>query len=296
MTARLLAIVGLAHLLTAAAPPKVEDAGKAPRALLRYDVRSGSAEEMKLVTTLKTDQEQGDNHTRTTLPPTEFRTTIGVDAADKDAVSFTLTFERIRTIEAPGLERGSRRSLQRAWRNLNGMRVDMAVTSAGHLTRAKLTLPAGKNMPESLREPMQGLFETLRGLQVPLPAEPVGKGARWVIEDQTSQGGVKLKRRTTWTLKRRRGQAVELAFEAVETAPPQAFELENMPAGMTAKLAGVSSTAKGTLKLDLRRLMPKTADWRKQTEMQVKGRAGRKPFTIKTRAVTTTKIEGKRAR
>lgn len=285
LIALLLPDVGLA------APPTVEEAGAEPHAPLRYAPSQGASFSFKLTTTLRSSQNIAGQASTTLMPPTEFAGTATVEHSDPTAIRLVVQFDAITVQELPALAKSTLRTLKRSWARLAGMKVRVTLSPAGVQTQAKLVLPKDTELPKSLAEPLQSLFQAIRSLHVPLPDQPVGQGAQWVVTREQSTGGVAYSQRTVWTLASRQKNRLELAFETTASAPGQGFEAGDMPAGMTARVKSLTGQAKGTLTVDLAGPVCTQMKASDQLELVLEGRAGRRPFEISTRAETTTTVQ-----
>src|SRR5205085_96475 len=87
----------------------------------------------------------------------------------------------------------------------------------------------------------------------PLPEEAVGKGAKWEVTMRIG-GRVQLTQVATVTVKELGEAGVELSLEVVQNAPQQ--EIKMAVPGAKAELISLESKGSGSLKADLRSVVP----------------------------------------
>ncbi len=283
-------------LLCLAAPPELGDAGKKPHVALRYaPAAAANAQRFVATTELKTTQTVAGSPAVTVQPRLEIGGLAKVTRADERGFAFELRIETVDAKKTKGADAGSARTAQKLWSTVLPIRVTFEIDARGRQERAQLKLPEGVAMPEPLRDPLQTVYELVRGMHAPLPAEPVGVGGTWTVSTDRVEAGVRTRRKTTWRLASRRGDRVELTFEATEKAEPQAFDAGDLPEGMTARLEAVEGTATGRLVVDLGRPVPTRLEHTHTITMKIEGRAGLKPFTIRTDATTKVTLEAQNA-
>jgi hypothetical protein len=291
-----MSVIGLvlATALLSSPPVTLQDPGKPPLKSVHYAPRKGIGQPFSAVTDMRIQQDVAGQISESRQPTLTWTGKAGVTAATKGGgFSMRLTVEAVSAPRrARGVEPGAGRTANRLWGTVMPIRVEIDVDAKGRQERAQLKLPKGVKIPEGLREPLQGFYGLLRALHVPLPVEPIGTGATWLVVGSRTEAGTAIERRTVWTLKQRKGRRLTLAFETTESADEQLFESGGLPKGMDARLAGVSGVTRGELILDLGRPLPRQLTQEGTLEMRVEGRAGTKPFVLKTKATTKLSLNG----
>src|SRR5262249_44905917 len=143
---------------------------------------------------------------------------------------------------------------------------------------SETTLPP--DAPASARgtlDSMQGML----GQASPLPAEPVGVGARWETEAVLHQNGLEMHQVSRFTLRERAGSRVKLDVEIEQSAPAQEMKIPSGK-GATAHLESLRGTGGGTLELDLGRVVPRRGrlDLDLDSQMEMKVPAGGQSMSI----------------
>jgi hypothetical protein len=113
----------------------------------------------------------------------------------------------------------------------------------------------------AVAQQVDGLMNTINQLAAPLPAEPVGEGARWVTRGVAQTMGVELRTEQTSTLRRAEGRTLVLRIDGTQGAVPGPVDSPQLTEGVTATLEALTGTILGRMTLDLDRLVPtSTAD------------------------------------
>jgi hypothetical protein len=111
------------------------------------------------------------------------------------------------------------------------------------------------DLPEELDPGVRATLERTRGeldaLALPLPADPVGVGARWRATTTSRIGGFPLRQETTYELTGLEDGAVQYTAEVRQFAEDQDVALDGLPEGTTARLVSsrVEGSASGTMDL-----------------------------------------------
>ena len=131
-----------------------------------------------------------------------------------------------------------------------------AMSSRGFVLDAQISVPP--NADANARQTIDSLRDSLRQLAAPLPAEPVGRGARWRVTMPIDAGGISMQQVALYTLDEVRGERGHVQVAITQTARPQALRTPGMPAGTTARLESLRGSGSATAELDLTRLVSTT--------------------------------------
>jgi hypothetical protein len=114
-------------------------------------------------------------------------------------------------------------------------------------------------VPPSNRVMLQvasGLRQTLTQLSPPLPAEPIGVGAKWKVKRAVEQNGVPAVEEDSYELIARMGDQLRIKLVMTQTATPQEVHAANVPPGTKVRLDALESSGNGEILLDLGKPMP----------------------------------------
>jgi hypothetical protein len=121
---------------------------------------------------------------------------------------------------------------------------------------------------------------------VGLPREPVGVGARWAIRAPVTAGPWSLQRLAIYTLERIDGDTLTLRVEAHQTASDINLSVDGPRKALNATLHALDATERGTLTLNLTRLLP-TADLSLDMRLWVTPHNSERPTLTHTKARLT---------
>ncbi len=142
--------------------------------------------------------------------------------------------------------------LNKALAGTKGVTGSAIINERGFNRNTVINVPA--TAPAQVKQTMAGMQQSMESMASPLPAQPVGIGARWKLYQTVSNQGMKLQQVTEFRVVRLWPHQVELATRVTQTARPQTLTL---PTG-TARLTRYRATGKGTVIIDLRRLVPRS--------------------------------------
>ena len=161
---------------------------------------------------------------------------------------------------------------------LVGLTGTLTVTDLGRTVHHAVTAPPTAALTEEERNRMDALGHRVQQVALPLPAEPVGIGATWRIDDTLVTGPMRLDVVTTATLVEREGPRVTVRLSsAIARAPDEvAIELD----GFTGKVKelDVRGSQEVTLRLDRPVAIDRTS--RIWTHVVVRGWRGPFPVTV----------------
>ncbi len=227
---------------------RLVDAGSEPRAPLRLEVPQGYSSLVDIRMGTSVDLGMG---AAMNMPP--MRLSLRFDAKEASADHVRYAFE----IVDVGVDAGDpmmKGPLEEALKPMVGFAGEASLDARGNSTGLVMKPPPG--LPKELAG---NLDQGLTMVGAPLPVEPVGVGARWSVDQDVDQQGLKVKQTTTWTLVSREGSLVILDTEVQQTAPPQEMNHPNLTPGSTVKLSRFDSKGTGRTELDLRSLVPNAA-------------------------------------
>ncbi len=143
------------------------------------------------------------------------------------------------------------------------------VSDRGFTREVKIQAPSGIGAQEQqLLASMQQSFEQM---SAPLPAEPVGKQARWKTTATISLNGMTIEQTAMTELVQQQGKRLKLKISITQSAKPQRINAN----GVTAELTKYEGSGGGEISTDLGRVTPKAAtmDMKSHTELTAGGQA-----------------------
>ncbi len=239
--------------------------GAEPRLAPRYALVAGL--EQRAALAMSTELELGATGQRmpTALPKTRMLLTATVGPDADTASPERETTVRLAIAEAglaPGAEPGPTRAGERlaeVIRALRGLEGQKLVSARGLSRRFSLAFPEGHAGPDTvaaLAPIVQGFERAIDQMTVPLPAEPIGVGAKWEVQDQVEEAGMMLDQTTTFEATAVARDKLTLRFAVTLAAPPGELA-GTLAGGLSAKVKSLSGSGEGTIEVDLTRPLPK---------------------------------------
>lgn len=230
------------------------DPGAEPRRELRYKFQPNHTETMVVETTNVMTVEKGNGK----QPPIEMptvRTTVKIYAGDLSPegnlpVGFKLHRVDL-TVNSeidPAIVNGMRENVRR----MLGLYGSATVTPRGLAEDEKIHVPPGVDAKsKSLLESLKKSFNQI----VPLPAEPVGKGARWRVPLPVETPQASLTPVYIFTLSDLQGDKAKFDVKAKQGASPKKTDPPDAAPDENASLESQDSFGTGTMEIDLTKLV-----------------------------------------
>jgi hypothetical protein len=130
--------------------------------------------------------------------------------------------------------------------------VDSQGLSRGVSTEA----PSGASDAGATGQMIEQVRQTLRDMAAPLPAQEVGKGARWTKLSELVAKDAVLTQTDAFTLLGLQGNGGTLDDVLAQTAPPQVLRSPGAPDGAEARLESMLASGDAKTHFDLTRLVP----------------------------------------
>lgn len=245
-------------------------AGRAPTRTLRLIVRPGFHQTVTMTMGMvMAMQSAGKDLVPMTRIP-EVRTTLELDAVgivgDGD-LRCTFKITRAELAPDPRANPAVVAAMKQAILGLDGLSGFVVMTSRGFTREADFQV--GATVDPQLKELLNGMRQSLYQLSAPLPAEPVGKGARWETTTKLEMNGMSLGQIGTYDLVELSGNSAKLDVSLKQTAGNQKIQRN----GMSVDLISLASSGTGHMALDFTRLIaaPATISVKSAMEMETMG-------------------------
>ncbi len=223
--------------------------GDEPRKALRYAFHAGAKEsatmDMRMALSLAVD---GDKRAMPTAPVSISVSLVEEKVLPSGNLDYAFTLDTIDIAKDADPSFAPYKTVLAA---LQGTKGEMEVTPQGRTEKVTITPPAGAS--DQIAEITEQLVGALRDMMVPLPDEPVGKGAQWKVTGPFPVKPVVAARTTTCTLTSLAG--TKGTVEAVEEVggSPQTI---TTPGGQRADLQAMKGAGTRKASFDLTRLVP----------------------------------------
>ncbi|MCX4246851.1 DUF6263 family protein [Paraliomyxa miuraensis] len=239
-------------------PPRVqvEVPGAEPLRPLRLHPAAGTRESMEMSVGMTMSMRNGAQDLPSIPVPTT-KTRLSAVLEEVTAEEFTVrhAVDAVEVVPVPGTPPQVLEQVRQSVEPLARYRAVVRMDPRGAVRGGQVELP--RDVPALVHQTMQQMTQNLGQLAVPLPAEPVGVGASWTATHELEQNGMKLRQTGRYTLRALEGEHVTLDATIEQELLDPNVEAPGMM-GATARVSDFSSSGRGTLELDLDRLMPTT--------------------------------------
>lgn len=256
------------------------DPGAEPRASLRYDFSGMQKQAVEMIMEMTMGIELGGaGRPPTALPPVYMDMVIDPrGVSEQGDLSYGFELIDARVIDSgsadPQVVADMKTELDKT-RGLSGL---AEVTPRGFTRKADIRVPEGAG--PQVKDLVDKMKTQIEQMSAPLPEEPVGKGARWIVTQPIRTEMLTFTQQATYTLRGLSDGAIDLGIEVKQSAPPQQINPPGM-AGATARLISLDSGGSGSSQVHLQKLIPR-AEISNSMQMEVEIRAGGQQQNMKT--------------
>ena len=248
---------------------KVLDQGAEPRSDLSYALVKGTSQKMVMAMDMAVGvKTKGQTMPQTPMP--RMTMTFDTSATDKNgAGEFRIDSHLIATSVDPsgGQQEQMARALRPQIDAMKGLGMAYWVSPKGRVHDVKLDMPP--SVPAAAQQIMNGMSQSFESMVTPLPANPVGVGARWQVVSRLNTGGADILQSAIYTLKARAGNRATLDVTILQLAANDTIHTAQMPAGMSAKVRSFNSGGSGTTQVDLKSVAPESGTMSLRTGMNI---------------------------
>jgi hypothetical protein len=233
--------------------------GAAPRAAIRLRIPAGTKETMTMTTVLGINMDMdGMSMPAIDMPTMKMTADMSVTGvADNGDITYEIAFTGLTAEAQPGTDPNMAAMVQASAAGITALRGTFVVSDRGINRSAKLDVT--KVADPTLRQLLTSLSGSIESMSMPLPAEPVGVGAKWEVRQAIRNGGAHTFQRAECELVSVDAAAAIITLTIEQTTPPQAIDNAQLPPGATMEIEKMSGSGSGTLTMPLTRLVPTSA-------------------------------------
>ncbi len=265
------------------------DAGGSPRRKLRYVVPAPRKTIAVMEMTMTMDLTLGAAPGRNVVSP-PIRTTMEFDIAPTSApAELTLAFKLTgaEVLPGPGAD-----ILRPQIARMVGM------SGAGRVTTRGLVLAMDHRVPPDLPPAMTSTLDSMRNsirqMSVPLPAEAVGPGARWEVEQTVEMGGLSFTQVVQHSLREMTDGRTTIAVTLQQSAPRQEMKLPGVAPGTVATLESMRGGGSGEFELDLAAVVPRSGRMTHESDMATRMTVGGQAMDMRMKVRTEASFQQNR--
>jgi hypothetical protein len=187
----------------------------------------------------------------------------------------------------------ARDAMRSALKSMVGMKGSFIIDNRGFNKGGNFILPQGAD--NNLKQMVGQMSKSIEQLASPLPAEAVGKGAKWRVSSSSDFSGMNLNDISTYELASWQDGVASLNVSIEQQANPQNITSPQLPPGTTLTLKSFASQGRGKVTARLDRLMPfrSTVSVSSNSEMSGKNAGSSEELTITTKMTMEMTLESK---
>lgn len=184
-------------------------------------------------------------------------------------------------------------AMRSALKNMVGVKGSFIMDNRGFHKGGNIILPEGAD--NNVKQMVRQMSKSLEQLASPLPAEAVGKGAKWRVSSSSDFSGINVNDIVTYELASWQDGVASLNVSIEQQANPQNITSPQLPPGTTLTLKSFASQGRGAATMRLDRLIPfrSTVSISSNSEMSAKNAGSSQESTIKTKMAMEMTLESK---
>lgn len=244
--------------LDSAPTVNVLESGAEPRRAIRWKVEQGSEQKLKVDVGMSVDAVIV--LIRSKMPETvvAYDLTLEAKKVKRDGtVEVAFKVDDARSVRAPTSKSAVQSEAQkRALKQRTNVVGSYVLSPQGALS--KFEVKKATDGSEANAALADSLRWTLGQLTAVFPDQPIGRGAKWSVQQSIIQGGIHANELRTFELVELDGKRAKLSVDVRQTAAPQPYV--NPMTGAKFELETLNGIGKSSLEWDLGRLAPDAAD------------------------------------
>jgi hypothetical protein len=207
-------------------PPTVElvDAGKAPRKALRATFEAGAKQSLRVESDWTLETVYGPMiRTKAVMPSLVYELETEVKEASDEGARFAFRVEKVTPKSREEVKPGQVEAAKKVGESLKGATGSFSISPRGMVEALTIDAPSDASLLAS--DMTDQIKAAIRLSSLPLPEEPVGKGAKWTATQVIEQRTAKIKHTSTFELVDAKGERVRATSAHAVEAPKQTLKL-----------------------------------------------------------------------
>jgi hypothetical protein len=268
------------------APPSLAllDAGKPPREELRHEWREGSKHRLSVRSVWTVDAIVFPIQAHMVMPDLDYELEALVKTVAEDGTAqFELRVANVTVKPSKEVEPQTLEHIEKAAGSMTGAKGRFSIDPRG-LVRALEILDIPPTASMRFYEMIDQIDQALRLASLPLPGEPVGRGARWTATQVIEYRGARIQQRSTYELLRIKGGRLRTRIALELTAPKQRLRPEGRSGALILNEVTCEGDGEGTWQLG--GLAPRSASKETKTLLHIVRRTPPKQLVLATTTLT----------
>lgn len=193
------------------------------------------------------------------------QTTVTAADAATNNYGGRFVYQAVEVQGGEALPPGAIASIRQQLQALVGLNGEFTMDAQGNLTDFALELPTtGDPLTSQILQQVADVFKQLSN---PFPAQAIGVGAQWQVNQQVNLNGIEVAQLTTYELLSSQDNTLTLAFKTEQSGSGSLAGFPGVPEGFDPKIESLTSAGEGTLTLNLTQLLPTAMQVQSETEM-----------------------------
>jgi len=242
------------------ASPSVEllDAGKPPRKALRSSFEPGNKEKLQVKSDWVVITGFGPLiQSKSVMPSMVYEVETDVAESTEEGTRFNFRVKKAATRSKGDIPPQQLEFVKKAAESLQAIAGSFSINPRGMVEAFTMPVPAGATL--FVYDMVEQIERAVRLASLPLPEEPVGKGATWTASQLTMRRGARSRQTSTFKLMSAKGERVRAKVTYELSTPKQRIRMPHSPNMQPLQLDELEFTGEGKGAWRLSQLAPPSA-------------------------------------
>jgi len=208
------------------------DAGQAPKKALRTPLEAGDKRSIRIRSGWTLETMYGPMvKTTAVMPSLAYELTTEVNEAAEQGAEVSFRVKNITVAAGEDVKPAKVKNVEKAATRLKGAKGTFSIDAHGIVERFSIDAPTDDAL--LLSDMVDQIRQAIRASSLPLPQEPIGKGAKWTVTQTIEQRTAKITQTSAFELVKMQGDRVEVKAEHTAAAPEQVLKFPGSRSGAT---------------------------------------------------------------
>jgi hypothetical protein len=231
--------------------------GAEPRSEIRFSPQPGAKQSSVMIMKMKQTMTMAGNKMPAQNIPTQ-RIVMEIEVNDVSPVgdiTYAYEYTDFDVVDDPNQPSPLAPTLRATLKPMIGTTGSGIITNRGFSKMNQVNVPDGVAAP--IKQMLDGMQESLNQLSLPLPAEPVGLGAKWRVIQNLNINGMNLTQTYINEITRVDREGFDYRVTVSQEAKPQEVKNPMFPPGTTIMLDSLTSDGQGTSTVAVNSIFPR---------------------------------------
>jgi Family of unknown function (DUF6263) len=271
---------------------KLLEAGAEPRQALRLHPKAGDQGSVTMTMALGVDMQMGQMPGLNMKLP-GMKLTLDSKVAEvrpNGDIKYDMVVTDAAITESPEALPQVVEAMKNSFGSMKRITASGLMSAQGVSKEFQMKLPSGSDV--QTKQALEQMRETFSRLSSPMPAEPIGAGAKWEVKTPIKSQGMTIQQTATYELVSIEGDRLTLKNTIAQSAAKQKVANPAMP-NLKLDLTEMKGEGKGESVADLSRILPSEAVMDLHSEMQMAMNAGGQNQAMILKTDVNARLEGK---